>query len=227
MRRDHYPAPYAIVDLWRRHGAAGAGAYEAEARSISELMCSPSSRNLVRVFLLQDRLKGLGAASSADFKHVHVVGAGIMGGDIAAWSAFRGMTVTLQDRSEELIQPALDRAKAFFEKRLKDASAAAAALSRLKMDVKGDGAASADVVIEAIFENIEAKQSLYATLEPRLKPSAILATNTSSIRIETLSEKLADPSRLVGIHFFNPVAQLQLVEVVQGANTRCKFATMH
>ena len=220
VRRDHYPAPYAIVDLWRRHGAAGARAYEAEARSISELMCSPSSRNLVRVFLLQDRLKGLGAASSADFKHVHVVGAGIMGGDIAAWSAFRGMTVTLQDRSEELVRPALDRAKSFFEKRLKEPSAAAAALSRLKMDVKGDGAAGADVVIEAIFENTEAKQSLYATLEPKLKASAILATNTSSIRIETLSQKLADPSRLVGIHFFNPVAQLQLVEVVQGANTR-------
>ena len=220
VRRDHYPAPYAIVDLWRRHGAAGARAYEAEARSISELMCSPSSRNLVRVFLLQDRLKGLGAASSADFKHVHVVGAGIMGGDIAAWSAFRGMTVTLQDRSEELVRPALDRAKSFFEKRLKEPSAAAAALSRLKMDVKGDGAAGADVVIEAIFENTEAKQSLYATLEPKLKATAILATNTSSIRIETLSQKLADPGRLVGIHFFNPVAQLQLVEVVQGANTR-------
>jgi 3-hydroxyacyl-CoA dehydrogenase/enoyl-CoA hydratase/3-hydroxybutyryl-CoA epimerase len=114
----------------------------------------------------------------------------------------------------------LDRAKSFFEKRLKEASAAAAALSRLKMDVKGEGAAAADVVIEAIFENLEAKQSLYAALEPKLKSTAILATNTSSIRIEALSEKLADPGRLVGIHFFNPVAQLQLVEVVQGANTR-------
>jgi 3-hydroxyacyl-CoA dehydrogenase/enoyl-CoA hydratase/3-hydroxybutyryl-CoA epimerase len=220
VRPEHYPAPYAIVDLWQRHGAAGAAAYEAEARSISELMCSRSSRNLVRVFLLQDRLKGLGAASTADFKHVHVIGAGVMGGDIAAWSAFRGMTVTLQDRSEELIQPAMDRAKSFFEKRLKDRSAAAAALARLKMDVNGDGVAGADVVLEAIFENVEAKRGLYAALEPKLKTSAILATNTSSIRIETLSEGLADPSRLVGIHFFNPVAQLQLVEVVQGAQTR-------
>ncbi|HEX3949296.1 MAG TPA: 3-hydroxyacyl-CoA dehydrogenase NAD-binding domain-containing protein [Steroidobacteraceae bacterium] len=220
VRAEHYPAPYAIVDLWRRYGAAGAGAYEAEARSISELMCSRSSRNLVRVFLLQDRLKGLGAASSADFKHVHVIGAGVMGGDIAAWSAFRGMTVTLQDRSAELIQPALDRAKSFFEKRLKEPPAAAAALSRLKMDVDGDGVADADVVIEAIFENIEAKRSVYAALEPKLKASAILATNTSSIKIETLSEKLTEPGRLVGIHFFNPVAQLQLVEVVQGAQTR-------
>ena len=219
VRREHYPAPYAIVDLWERFGAAGAEAYEAEARSISELMCSPSSRNLVRVFLLQDRLKGLGAESAAVFKHVHVIGAGVMGGDIAAWSAFRGMTVTLQDRSEELIQPALQRAKVFFDKRLKDSSAAAAAAARLQMDVKGNGAANADVVIEAIFENVEAKQALYADLEPRLKASAILASNTSSIKIEVLSQKLADPSRLVGIHFFNPVAQLQLVEIVQGAST--------
>ncbi|MDP9007602.1 MAG: 3-hydroxyacyl-CoA dehydrogenase NAD-binding domain-containing protein [Pseudomonadota bacterium] len=219
VRREHYPAPYAIVDLWQRYGASGTAAFEAEARSISELMCTPASRNLVRVFLLQDRLKSLGGGSSAECKHLHVIGAGVMGGDIAAWSAFRGMTVTLQDRSEELIRPALSRAKAFFEKRLKEPAAAAEAMSRLKMDVKGDGAAHADVVIEAIFENIEAKQALYAELEPKLKPAAVLATNTSSIMIETLCQKLSDPSRLVGIHFFNPVAQLQLVEVVQGAST--------
>ncbi len=224
VRREHYPAPYAIVELWRRYGAAGAAAFEAEARSISELMCGAASRNLVRVFLLQDRLKGLGSASTAEFKHVHVIGAGVMGGDIAAWSAFRGMTVTLQDRTEELIQPALSRAKAFFEKRCKDPAAAAAAGGRLKMDVSGAGASCADVVIEAIFEDAEAKQALYADLEPKLKASAVLATNTSSIRIETLSQKLGDPSRLVGIHFFNPVAQLQLVEVVQGSSTRPQTA---
>jgi 3-hydroxyacyl-CoA dehydrogenase/enoyl-CoA hydratase/3-hydroxybutyryl-CoA epimerase len=219
VRREHYPAPYAILDLWQRHGAAGAESYEAEARSISDLMCTPTSRNLVRVFLLQDRLKSLGGKSTADFRHVHVIGAGVMGGDIAAWSAFRGMTVTLQDRSEELIQPALDRAKVFFDRRLKDPAAAAAALGRLRMDVKGDGVADSDVVIEAIFENVDAKRALYAELEPKLKPTAILATNSSSIKIETLCEKLRDPSRLVGIHFFNPVAQLQLVEIVQGSST--------
>jgi 3-hydroxyacyl-CoA dehydrogenase/enoyl-CoA hydratase/3-hydroxybutyryl-CoA epimerase len=219
VRRDHYPAPYAILDLWQRYGAAGAESYAAEARSISELMCTPTSRNLVRVFLLQDRLKSLGGKSTAEFRHVHVIGAGVMGGDIAAWSAFRGMTVTLQDRSEELIQPALDRAKAFFDRRLKDPAAAAAAFARLRMDVKGDGVADSDVVIEAIFENVDAKRALYAELEPKLKPDAILATNTSSIKIETLCEKLRDPGRLVGIHFFNPVAQLQLVEIVQGTNT--------
>ena len=220
VRRDQYPAPYAILDLWQRYGAAGAESYEAEARSISDLMCTPTSRNLVRVFLLQDRLKSLGGKSPAEFRHVHVVGAGVMGGDIAAWSAFRGMTVTLQDRSAELIQPAMDRAKAFFDKRLKDPAAAAAAFARLRMDVNGDGVGDSDVVIEAIFENADAKRALYAELEPKLKPNAILATNTSSIEIETLSAGLKDPSRLVGIHFFNPVAQMQLVEIVRGTGTQ-------
>jgi 3-hydroxyacyl-CoA dehydrogenase/enoyl-CoA hydratase/3-hydroxybutyryl-CoA epimerase len=220
VRRDQYPAPYAILDLWQRYGAVGAESYEAEARSISDLMCTPTSRNLVRVFLLQDRLKGLGGKSPAEFRHVHVVGAGVMGGDIAAWSAFRGMTVTLQDRSAELIQPAMDRAKAFFDKRLKDPAAAAAAFARLRMDVNGDGVGDSDVVIEAIFENADAKRALYAELEPKLKPNAILATNTSSIEIETLSAGLKDPSRLVGIHFFNPVAQMQLVEIVRGTGTQ-------
>jgi 3-hydroxyacyl-CoA dehydrogenase / enoyl-CoA hydratase / 3-hydroxybutyryl-CoA epimerase len=220
LPRDHYPAPYAIVDLWRHYGAVGAESYEAEARSIATLMCSATSRNLVRVFLLQSRLKGLGGKPTAEFRHVHVIGAGVMGGDIAAWSSLRGMNVTLQDRTEELIRPAMQRAKAFFDKRLKDPKAAAEAMARLRMDAAGEGAAAADVVIEAIYENVEAKRGLYAELEPRLKPSALLATNTSSIKIETLAEKLNDPTRLVGIHFFNPVAQMQLVEIVQGAGSQ-------
>ncbi len=219
VRRDHYPAPYAIVDLWQRYGALGAASYEAEARSISDLMCTPTSRNLVRVFLLQDRLKGLGGDSTAEFKRVHVIGAGVMGGDIAAWSAFRGMSVTLQDRTAGLVQPAMDRARSFFEKRLKDPAAVNGAMARLTMDVKGQGVADADLVIEAIFENVEAKRSLYAEIEPKLKATALLATNTSSIPLETLCSELNDPSRLVGIHFFNPVAQMQLVEVVQGSRT--------
>jgi 3-hydroxyacyl-CoA dehydrogenase/enoyl-CoA hydratase/3-hydroxybutyryl-CoA epimerase len=185
-------------------------------------MCGATSRNLVRVFLLQDRLKGLGGKSAAQFFHVHVIGAGVMGGDIAAWAALRGMSVTLQDRTEELIRPALDRAKTLFEKRLKDPADAVAAAARLLMDVNGDGVRDSDVVIEAIVENVDAKRALYAALEPKLKATAILATNTSSIKIETLCEKLIDPSRLVGIHFFNPVAQLQLVEIVQGAATNAQ-----
>jgi 3-hydroxyacyl-CoA dehydrogenase/enoyl-CoA hydratase/3-hydroxybutyryl-CoA epimerase len=223
VNREHYPAPFAILELWERHGALGTAAYEAEARSISTLMCTPTSRNLVRVFKLQDRLKSLGGESSAEFRHVHVIGAGVMGGDIAAWAAFRGMTVTLQDRSPELIQPALDRARSFFDKRLKDPAAAAAAQSRLRMDVAGAGVADADVIIEAIFENIDAKKALYREVEPKLKATAILATNTSSIMIENLCDALQDPTRLVGIHFFNPVSQLPLVEIVRGSRTAAQI----
>jgi 3-hydroxyacyl-CoA dehydrogenase / enoyl-CoA hydratase / 3-hydroxybutyryl-CoA epimerase len=219
LPKEHYPAPYAIVDLWQRHGAAGPESYEAEAHSIATLMCGATSRNLVRVFLLQNRLKGLGGKPEAEFKHVHVVGAGVMGGDIAAWAALRGITVTLQDRAAELVEPALERARTFFDKRLKDAEAARETAGRLRMDLEGTGVREADVVIEAIYENADAKRALYAEIEPRLKPGAVLATNTSSIRIEELARHLADPARLVGIHFFNPVAQMQLVEIVHGPGT--------
>jgi 3-hydroxyacyl-CoA dehydrogenase/enoyl-CoA hydratase/3-hydroxybutyryl-CoA epimerase len=221
VARRHYPAQYAILELWQRYGGAASGAtgYEAEARSISALMCSPTSRNLVRVFLLQDRLKSLGALSSGRVGHLHVIGAGVMGGDIAALAAQGGMTVTLQDRAADLVQPALDRARAHFDKRLKSPAEAASALARLQLDVAGLGVSEADVVIEAIVEDVAAKRALLAALEPRLKVGAVLATNTSSIPIETLADGLADPARLVGIHFFNPVAQMQLVEIVRGATT--------
>ena len=217
--RSHYPAPYAIIDLWARHGAHGAAAFEAEARSMARLFLSETSRNLVRVFLLTDRLKSGGGKAARDLKHVHVVGAGVMGGDIAAWSALRGFTVTLQDRTPELVAPALQRATELFDKRLPDAAQNAAARARLRADVEGAGVPDADVVIEAIFENLEAKQQLYAQLEPRLKAGALLASNTSSITLESLAQKLAQPARLVGLHFFNPVAQMPLIEVVHGAAT--------
>ena len=218
-RPDHYPAPYAIVELWRRTGAAGAAAYEAEARSFARLCLTEASRSLVRVFFLQDRLKGLAGKDATPAQTVHVVGAGVMGGDIAAWCAQRGLGVTLQDRSLEIIEPALARARAGFDKRAKTPAAAAEMAARLKADVEGQGAATADVVIEAIYENVEAKQALYGVLEPRLKAGAVLATNTSSLKLETLSTTLANPARLVGLHFFNPVDKMPLVEVIHGERT--------
>jgi 3-hydroxyacyl-CoA dehydrogenase/enoyl-CoA hydratase/3-hydroxybutyryl-CoA epimerase len=217
--RAHYPAPYAIIDLWSRYGARGPQAFDAEAHSIAHLFTTATSRNLVRVFLLQDRLKAGGGKSAADVKHVHVVGAGVMGGDIAAWSALRGFTVTLQDRAIEYVQPALTRAAQLFDKRARDPAKNAAARARLTADVAGAGVASADVVIEAIYENLEAKQELYARLESRMKPGALLATNTSSIMLEPLAAKLTQPGRLVGLHFFNPVAQMPLIEIVHAGNT--------
>jgi 3-hydroxyacyl-CoA dehydrogenase/enoyl-CoA hydratase/3-hydroxybutyryl-CoA epimerase len=218
-RRDHYPAPYAIIELWQRYGDKPALMMEKEARSIAELFCTDTSRNLVRVFLLQDKLKALGGKTRHAFKHVHVVGAGVMGGDIAAWCALRGMTVTLQDREPKYIAPVIKRAAKLYQKKLRDPRLVQAALDRLMPDVEGRGVASADVVIEAIFEDAEAKKALFRDLEPRMKPEAVLATNTSSIRLEDLQDALDKPGRLIGLHFFNPVAMMPLVEVIHTPDT--------
>jgi 3-hydroxyacyl-CoA dehydrogenase/enoyl-CoA hydratase/3-hydroxybutyryl-CoA epimerase len=218
-RRAHYPSPYAMIDLWKRYGASGDKSYEAEARSFADLMVGSTSRNLVRVFFLQNRLKSQGNKPQTKIQRVHVVGAGVMGGDIAAWCALRGFHVTLQDRAGEYIEPALQRAAKLFSKNIRDANDRAAATDRLLTDVAGDGIADADLIIEAIFEDLDAKQSLYKTLEKSMKPDAILATNTSSIRLEALRTVLNRPERFIGLHFFNPVAQLPLVEVIRCDDT--------
>jgi 3-hydroxyacyl-CoA dehydrogenase/enoyl-CoA hydratase/3-hydroxybutyryl-CoA epimerase len=210
-RPERYPAPYAIIDLWARFD----GNALAAPQIIDRIIASPTARNLVRVFFLQERLKSFGKESDFKAERVHVIGAGVMGGDIAAWCALRGMTVTLQDQSLERIAPALQRAHKLFARRLKDSRQARAAFDRLIPDPRGEGVAHADVVIEAIFEDVAAKHALFRTIEPRLKPEAVLATNTSSLRLEDLRTALAKPERLVGIHFFNPVAMMPLVEVVE------------
>ncbi|MEY4761967.1 MAG: hypothetical protein RLZZ200_1823 [Pseudomonadota bacterium] len=218
-RRDHYPAPFAIVDLWVKHGAKGPAAYEAEARSIASLFDHDTTRNLVRVFQLQDRLKSLKGAGAESVRRVHVMGAGVMGGDIAAWCALRGFEVTLQDRSLAQIEPALSRARELFERRIHDTGERTAAASRLRADVEGAGVTEADVLIEAIFEDLATKHALFQSVEPRLKPGALLATNTSSLTLESIASVLRQPGRLVGLHFFNPVSQMPLVEVIHSAAT--------
>lgn len=215
-RPEHYPAPYAIIDIWAKYNG---NALRAPAL-IDGIINSSTARNLVRVFFLQERLKAFGKESSFKAERVHIIGAGVMGGDIAAWCALRGMTVTLQDQSLERMSPALQRANKLFTRRLRDPLLARAAFDRLIPDVNGDGVAHADVVIEAIFEDVAAKHALFKAVEPRMKPGAILATNTSSLKLEDLRTVLVRPERLVGIHFFNPVAMMPLVEVVeaQGAD---------
>lgn len=218
-REEHYPAPYAIIDLWSRFGAKGSVAYEAEARSIAELMCTDTSRNLVRVFFLQNQLKGQGKKGVPKVEHVHVVGAGVMGGDIASWCVLRGLTVTLQDRELKYVEPALERANKLFAKRVRNANKRSETAARLTADVEGNGVAKADLIIEAIYENLDAKQSLYRDLQTKMKPGALLATNTSSIRLEELRTVLDEPKRFIGLHFFNPVALLPLVEIIRCEDT--------
>src|SRR5690606_17285740 len=131
----------------------------------------------------------------------------------------RGCTVTLQDREPKFLAPAYKRAAALYKKKLKLPRLAQGALDRLSLDPKGYGIAKADVIIEAIFEDLNAKQALFTEVESKAKPTAILATNTSSIPLDEINSCLKNPERLVGIHFFNPVAKMMLVEVVKGDKT--------
>ncbi len=213
--RQHYPAPYAILDVWANHYGSRKRMMEEEANSVARLIQGNKVRNLIRVFFLQQRLKGLGDKKAFAPRHVHVIGAGTMGGDIAAWCALRGFGVTLQDREAKYLGNAFKRAHQLYRKRLKTTAERNAALDRLIPDLRGDGVRRADVVIEAIFENTEAKHAIYRDIAPRMRPDAVLATNTSSIPLEELATVLKEPDRLVGIHFFNPVAMMPLVEIVQ------------
>jgi 3-hydroxyacyl-CoA dehydrogenase/enoyl-CoA hydratase/3-hydroxybutyryl-CoA epimerase len=210
----HYPAPYALIDTWRRSGGTIDSRLKAEARAVTRLAKTPTARNLVRVFFLQERLKGLGGKEHG-IAHVHVVGAGVMGGDIAAWCALRGFEVTLQDREMQYIQPALDRAAELYAKKVKREDKRAATTARLKADVEGAGVVKADLVIEAIYENLDAKRALYAKVEESLKPGALLTTNTSSIPLTELREGRRDVARFAGLHYFNPVSMMPLVEIIR------------
>jgi 3-hydroxyacyl-CoA dehydrogenase / enoyl-CoA hydratase / 3-hydroxybutyryl-CoA epimerase len=218
-RREHYPAPYAIVDLWLRHGGSEtAAAYRAEAESIGKLLVTRTCKNLVRIFELRERLRNL-APKESGLQRLHVVGAGTMGGDIAAWCVLRGLSVTLQDRAREYVEPALTRARELFRKRLREPGSVTAAEARLIVDLTAENAGSADIVIEAIVENPEAKRELFRGLEPKLRDHVLIATNTSSIELEEIAPVLRRPGRFLGLHFFNPVASLPLVEVIEGRQT--------
>ena len=210
----HYPAPFALIDLWEKYAGNEKLMYAEEANSVADLVVGDTAQNLIRVFFLQEQMKSLGKASDFKAQCVHVVGAGVMGGDIAAWCALQGLQVTLQDQSAERLAPAMKRAHTLFRKKLKLPRLVQAAMERLMPDVEGVGVRRADVIIEAIFENTEAKQALFKNIEAQMKDGALMATNTSSIPLQEIGSVLEQPQRLVGLHFFNPVAKMQLVEIV-------------
>ena len=211
--RTHYPAPFALIDLWARYGGDSAAMMRAETASFARLVVTDTAQNLIRDFQLREQFKKLGGGNR-EFQHVHVIGAGAMGGDIAAWCAWQGLRVTLADMKPEPIAAAIRRAAELYGKLSHEKVDVRDALDRLIPDLRGEGVRQADVVIEAVPEKLELKHKVYAGVEPLLKAGAILATNTSSIPLDDLSAGLKMPERLVGIHFFNPVSRLELVEVV-------------
>ncbi|MES2669237.1 MAG: 3-hydroxyacyl-CoA dehydrogenase NAD-binding domain-containing protein [Pseudomonadota bacterium] len=214
-RKEHYPAPYALIETWRRSAGNGIRArLDAERKAVVKLAGTPTARNLTRVYFLQERLKALGGKDHG-IAHVHVVGAGVMGGDIAAWAAYKGFQVTLQDREQRFIDTAMTRAQELFAKRVKDAGKRPEVAARLVSDLEGAGVASADLLIEAIIERPDAKRDLYTAVEPKMKADALLTTNTSSIPLTELREHIARPAQFAGLHYFNPVAMMPLVEIIQ------------
>lgn len=232
VREEHYPAPFRLIDLFERYGDDPVRMKIAETEMFTPLMASETSRNLRRVFKLSEMLKDEAPKDGFKPRKVHVIGAGTMGGDIAAWCVVQGMQASLQDLDEAQIKKALARAKTLLQRHLRTPVAIETATARLIADPDGKHIKHADVVIEAIVEKLDVKQNLFQKLEREVKPGAVLATNTSSLRLEDIAEKLDDPGRLVGLHFFNPVAQLPLVEVVRGEATRdeevgkaCAFVT--
>jgi 3-hydroxyacyl-CoA dehydrogenase / enoyl-CoA hydratase / 3-hydroxybutyryl-CoA epimerase len=232
VREEHYPAPYRLIDLFERYGDDPARMRVAETEAFTPLMASESSRNLRRAFKLSEMLKDEAPKDGFKPLRVHVIGAGTMGGDIAAWCVVQGMQASLQDLDQAQIAKALARAKILFKRQLRSPLAVETAVSRLIADPSGKHIKHADVVIEAVVEKLDVKQSLFQKLEREVKQGAVLATNTSSLKLEDIAKPLADPGRLVGLHFFNPVAQLPLVEVVRGEETReeevrkaCAFVT--
>jgi 3-hydroxyacyl-CoA dehydrogenase/enoyl-CoA hydratase/3-hydroxybutyryl-CoA epimerase len=220
-REEHYPAPFRLIDLFERTGGDLGAMKAQETPAFAPLMVSDTSRNLRRVFKLSEMLKAQ-APKDIKFKplRVHVIGAGVMGADIAGWCVVSGMEVTLQDLSEEALRKGIESQGKLFARRFRTKALRDAAKARLIADPKGDLIGRADVVIEAIVEKVEVKQNLFKGIESKLKPGAVMATNTSSIMIEDIAAGLPDPGRLIGIHFFNPVAQLPLVEVIRGTGSR-------
>ena len=221
VREDHYPAPFRLIDLYEKHGGNLEEMKKAESRAFAPLMVSETSRNLRRVFTLFELLKSQ-APKDLAWKplRVHVIGAGTMGADIAGWCVAAGMEASLQDLSAEQITKGIAAQAKTLSRKFRTKAERDAAKARLIADPKGDLVGRADVVIEAIVEKLEVKQGLFRGIEAKLKPGAVLATNTSSIMIEDIAQGLADPGRLIGIHFFNPVAQMPLVEIVRGTGAR-------
>jgi len=211
--RAHYPAPHALIDIWEEHGGDRRSMQKAEIRSFAHLLKTDTAQNLIRVFFLREGLKK-NASAKNDIECVHVVGAGTMGAEIAAWCAIKGFRVTISDlKLEPLAKAVKDAAATAKGAHLSDMEIRDA-LDRLMPDPKDYGLADADLIIEAAPELPDVKRELLASIEERARKDAIIATNTSSLELGGLASALGKPGRFAGLHFFNPVSKLDLVEVV-------------
>jgi 3-hydroxyacyl-CoA dehydrogenase/enoyl-CoA hydratase/3-hydroxybutyryl-CoA epimerase/3-hydroxyacyl-CoA dehydrogenase/enoyl-CoA hydratase/3-hydroxybutyryl-CoA epimerase/enoyl-CoA isomerase len=224
-----YPAPPAALEMMLESASLDIEtACVREAEGMAALFGSPVNRALINVFFLIDRNKKDTGIDRRDVqpqpvRSIGIIGAGIMGRGIAAVNLKRNVCVSITDAAPDALHSGVERIleEAAYNKRIKraDSERAVHYASLLTATTNADDLASADLVIEAVVENPDIKRQIFARLEPRLRPEAVLASNTSTIPITRLAEGLAHPERFCGIHFFNPVRKMLLVEVIRGEQT--------
>jgi 3-hydroxyacyl-CoA dehydrogenase/enoyl-CoA hydratase/3-hydroxybutyryl-CoA epimerase len=228
--RGHYPAPIKAIEVCAK--AASRTLEEGlalEKEGFLELVRTPECRNLLGVFFLQERAKKLtlpGGASTSEarkIRRVAVIGAGTMGAGIAQWISARGLPVRLKDVSLEALARGMHAIEKVYteavKRRVFTTSEATAGIDRITPLHTNVPLADVDLVIEAALEKLDVKQQVFRELEPLVAREAVLATNTSALSIDAIAGALQRPERLVGLHFFNPVHRMQLVEIVRGPRT--------
>jgi 3-hydroxyacyl-CoA dehydrogenase / enoyl-CoA hydratase / 3-hydroxybutyryl-CoA epimerase len=224
----HYPAPLRILNVIRASaGQSLEKGLELEAEAAGELLASSVSKNLVHVFHLREAArKGTGVASEVEPVKVEtlgVVGAGVMGGGIAQLASYHGLRVRLKDINHEAVADGLQHARDLFDKGVKrrklSRREADQAMELISGGLEYTGFGQAELVVEAVVEKMEVKRIVFRELEERVADDCILATNTSSLSVDEMAEGLRHPERVCGLHFFNPVHKMPLVEVVKGRRT--------
>jgi len=223
----HYPSPVTAIKTMQKHaGMARDKALLVEAKGFAKMAQTPVAANLVGIFLadqyLKRTVKGL-APKATKVEQAAVLGAGIMGGGIAYQSASKGIPIVMKDIAEAAIQLGLDEATGILEKlitrgRMKPAKMAKV-LNNIRPTLNYADVANVDLVVEAVVENPKIKGIVLAEVESQVKDSAVITSNTSTISIDLLAESLKDPTRFCGMHFFNPVHKMPLVEVIRGSQT--------
>jgi 3-hydroxyacyl-CoA dehydrogenase/enoyl-CoA hydratase/3-hydroxybutyryl-CoA epimerase len=222
--RGNYPAPPAALEAVRIGLTNGlAAGYAFEARTIGSLIVSEVSKNLINVFYLNEALKKVAAPSPFTVSRAGVIGAGVMGGGIAQLFAEKGVAVRMKDITTKAVAAGFRAADDLFRKRSKkgiiDPLRARDGMDRITGTTDLSGFTNLDVAVEAVIESMEVKKSVLREFESVAKADAIFASNTSSLSVTEMATASQRPHTVVGMHFFNPVEKMPLVEVVRGKQT--------
>ncbi|HET8904452.1 MAG TPA: fatty acid oxidation complex subunit alpha FadB [Saccharospirillum sp.] len=223
----HYPAPVEAVKTIQKHANFDRDkAIAIEAKGFAKMAKTPAAKNLIGLFLNDQKIKKIAkdhVKQAKDVNKAGVLGAGIMGGGIAYQSASKGTPILMKDIAESGLQMGLDEAAKLLSKQVErkklDVRGMADTLNRIRPTLSYGDFGDVDVVVEAVVENVKVKKSVLAEAEGQLREDAVLASNTSTISITELATALKKPEQFCGMHFFNPVHRMPLVEVIRGEKT--------